>query len=44
MGIILKRLNEDKEEYLYITSYMLGNKTIFEKLKVYASKLYCITI
>ena len=43
-GYHLKTINEDKEEHLYITSYNMGNKIIIEKLKAYASKLYCITI
>ena len=43
-GYYLETINKDKEEYLNINSYKMGNKTILEKQKAYSSKLYYITI
>ena len=40
----LETLHENKNDYLYITSYKNGIKTIHEKLEANTSGLYCVQI
>jgi hypothetical protein len=43
-GFHVETTNEGSEEYLYITSIILGQKLILEKLPVFSSRLYYTTI
>ena len=44
MGIILRQVNKQKKECLYIISYKMGLKTIHEKPEAYAMDLHCVPI
>ena len=43
-GYQLETIYENNNDYLYITSYKMGIRTIHEKLKASNSRLYCVPI
>jgi hypothetical protein len=43
-GYHIETNNEGNEEYLYITSMILGQKLVLEKLSIFSSRLYYTTM